>query len=597
MAQKMKSLFNWISGMKLRYRMLIVYIIGGALPIITIGLYLVHGMSSILIEQAKNAEGIELEMAKNQVEEIASTVSTVTKYFYFDAQLEEIATKQYENYREVVEDYKDFTSFLDYGRYYNSTLAWINIYVKNDSIVGNSRFSQVTDEIENEEWYQLAAKRNGGAIWRYRPVPSAGYDALALFRMLKTKKGEDVGVLGVYIRPERFETLFQDKDCEVLILLNGETIVTDLGGQIEVGQIKHFLPSKESGKVQKNVFLGRQEYVMTCETIPLIESQDYLQIISFRAYRDILHDVYNQIMKSIVFFALSAVISVTIILYFSRSFSGRVERFLTQMQKAAEGSFELEERLEGNDEIAELYNYLGTMIYQIQKLLAEIYREKLHAERLTIQQKDAEFKMLASQINPHFLYNTLETIRMRARRSKQYDIEEIVKMLAKIMRSTLQAGASEVMIREEVELVEHYLKIQQYRFEERIQYHVHVQEGLEKLCILPLILQPIVENSIIHGLESKEGIGTIDINIYSKSDKTVICISDDGMGMNKEKLNELHRKLNCYNEKGRHIGVSNVHQRVKLKYGDSFGVTIDSVEGSYTKVEILLPRAAALKTL
>ena len=145
--------------------------------------------------------------------------------------------------------------------------------------------------------------------------------------------------------------------------------------------------------------------------------------------------------------------------------------------------------------------------------------------------------------------------------------------------------------------IEHYLKIQQYRFEERIQYHVHVQEGLEKLCILPLILQPIVENSIIHGLESKEGIGTIDINIYSKSDKTVICISDDGMGMNKEKLNELHRKLNCYNEKGRHIGVSNVHQRVKLKYGDSFGVTIDSVEGSYTKVEILLPRAAALKTL
>ena len=131
MAQKMKSLFNWISGMKLRYRMLIVYIIGGALPIITSGLYLVHGMSSILIEQAKNAEGIELEMAKNQVEEIASTVSTVTKYFYFDAQLEEIATKQYENYREVVEDYKDFTSFLDYGRYYNSTLAWINIYVKN----------------------------------------------------------------------------------------------------------------------------------------------------------------------------------------------------------------------------------------------------------------------------------------------------------------------------------------------------------------------------------------------------------------------------------------------------------------------------------
>lgn len=595
MTQKIRSIFNRISGMKLRYRMLFVYIIGGALPMICIGVYMVHGMSRILIEQAKDAELVELEMAREQVEEMTGTVSTVTKYFYFDPQLEEIATKKYGNYQEVVQAYKKFTPFLDYGRYYNSTLAWINIYVKNDTLVGNSRFIPVTEELEEEEWYQSVTDKKGGGLWRFCRIPSTDYDALALHRMLKTQKGEDVGVLAVYIRPERFTTLLQDKNCDTFVLLNGEMMVSRQGESITLDQLEEFLPGGEAGQTQSNIMVGRQEYVMTCETIPLIESQDYLQVVSVRAYRDILHDVNSQTAKSMVFFALSVILSVTVIWLFSHSFSRRVERFLAQMQKAAKGNFELEKRLEGEDEISELYDYLGTMIFQIQRLLSEVYRERLHAERLTIQQKDAEFKMLASQINPHFLYNTLETIRMKARRSGQYDIEEIVKMLAKIMRSTLQAGASQVTIREETELVEHYLKIQQYRFEDRIRYQITVEEETQNLSILPLIMQPIVENSIIHGLESKEGVGTIDIRIESRPENVVITIADDGLGMKAEKLKELREKLNSYNEKGKHIGVSNVHQRVKLKYGDAYGVRIDSQEGSYTRVEIWLPEAAKLK--
>lgn len=595
MTWKVKALFNRISGMKLRYRMFFVYIIGSALPIIVIGLYLIHGMADILIEQAKDAEAVELEMVKKQLEEMTGTVSTVTKYFYFDKRLEEIAAKQYEDYQEVVQDYKEFTSFLDYGRYYNNTLAWINIYIKNDSIVGNSRFIKVTGELEKEEWYQSAHEKNGGGLWRFCQIPATDSKTLALLRMLKTKKGEDVGILAVYIRPQRFETLLQDKNSDAFIILDGKTVVADLGKQIKAEQIMEFLPSVDSDEAQKNILLEKQEYVMTCKTIPLVESQDYLQIVSVRSYQDILHDVNRRTMKSVLFFALSAVLSIIIIMYFSHSFSGRVERFLKQMQKAAGGSFELEEKLEGNDEISELYDYLGTMIYQIQRLLAEVYREKLHAERLTIQQKDAEFKMLASQINPHFLYNTLETIRMRARRSKQYDIEEIVKLLAKIMRSTLQAGANEVTIREETELVENYLKIQQYRFGERIRYQIDMDEGTEQLLILPLIMQPIVENSIIHGLEGKEGAGTIQVSICSRRENVIITIRDDGLGMSAEKLKKLRRKLNSYSEKGKHIGVSNVHQRVKLRYGDGYGVEIDSVEGSYTKVQIWLPEAEKLK--
>lgn len=586
---KRKKLLGRISGTKLYYRMFLVYILGGALPMILIGLYLVHGISEILVEQVKQEEMTELEMIRSQAEELFTTVSTVTKYFYFDSKLEEISAKQYVNYQEVVDDYKAYTGFQDYTRYHNRIIGGVNIYIENDTLTENSHFAKLTEERKQEEWYAAVKERNGGAVWRYRPVPSVGQDALAMLRMLKTSKGEDVGVLAVYIRPERFETLLRERGCDTLVLLNGETMVTDMTEEVRPEDIAEFLPSGKSGQTQKNIHIGKDKYLMTCATISLVESEDYLQIVSFRSYEDILGKVNGQNAFSILIFAVSVIVSVSIILAFSRSFGNRVERFRVQMHRAAEGNFELEE-IGGNDEIASLYNYLGTMIGEIQRLLAEIYQEKLHADRLTIQQKDAEFKMLASQINPHFLYNTLETIRMKARKSGQSDIEEIVKMLARVMRSYIQISDTDTVLKKEVELVECYLKIQQHRFGERIHYHIDVEPGLEEYKILPLVIQPIVENSIIHGLESKEGEGNIRITAGIRADRVVISIEDDGLGIPAEKLETMRQRLNRYDEKGRHIGVANVHQRVRLKYGEDYGVRIESEEGFFTRVEIFLPQ-------
>lgn len=586
---KRKKLLGRISGTKLYYRMFLVYILGGALPMILIGLYLVHGISEILVEQVKQEEMTELEMIRSQAEELFTTVSTVTKYFYFDSKLEEISAKQYVNYQEVVDDYKAYTGFQDYTRYHNRIIGGVNIYIENDTLTENSHFARLTEERKQEEWYTAVKERNGGAVWRYRPVPSVGQDALAMLRMLKTSRGEDVGVLAVYIRPERFETLLRERGCDTLVLLNGETMVTDMTEEVRPGDIAEFLPSGKSGQTQKNIHIGKDKYLMTCATISLVESEDYLQIVSFRSYEDILGKVNGQNAFSILIFAVSVIVSVCIILAFSRSFGNRVECFRVQMHRAAEGNFELEE-IGGNDEIASLYNYLGTMIGEIQRLLAEIYQEKLHADRLTIQQKDAEFKMLASQINPHFLYNTLETIRMKARKSGQSDIEEIVKMLARVMRSYIQISDTDTVLKKEVELVECYLKIQQHRFGERIHYHIDVEPGLEEYKILPLVIQPIVENSIIHGLESKEGEGNIRITADTRADRVVISIEDDGLGIPAEKLETMRQRLNRYDEKGRHIGVANVHQRVRLKYGEDYGVRIESEEGFFTRVEIFLPQ-------
>lgn len=590
--KRIRRLLERIAGMKLQYRMFLVYIFGGALPIVLIGLYLVHGISRILIEQVEQGEATELQMIRSQAEEMLSTVGTVTKYFYFDAGLEEISDKQYMTYQQVVDDYKAYTGFQDYTRYYNRIIGWVNIYMENDTLVENSRFGKLTKERRQEEWYSAVTERNGGAVWRYRPIPSMHQSALAMLRMLKTGKGKDVGILAVYIRPERFETLLRERDCDTFVLLNGDTVVTDMAQTLEWSDISGFLPYGESGETQESIHIGKKKYLMTCETLELVESEDYLQIVSFRSYEDILGRVRGQNARSVLFFAVSVIVSVSIILIFSRSFAGRVERFRVQMHRAAQGQFELEE-IGGNDEIASLYDYLGTMIGEIQRLLAEVYQERLHADRLTIQQKDAEFKMLASQINPHFLYNTLETIRMKARRSGQGDIEEIVKMLAKVMRSYIQISETDTSLEKEIELVECYLKIQQHRFGERIHYHIYVEPALRGYKILPLVIQPIVENSIIHGLESKEGEGNIRISARMEDESVILSVEDDGLGIPAGQLEDMRQRLNRYDAKGRHIGVANVHQRVRLKYGEAYGVRLESEENRFTRVDIFLPGISA----
>ena len=590
MKTKIKQLINRILGMKLVYRMILIYVIGGLLPLSAIIGYLIHGTNQVLVSQAENAEIAELQTIGRQILELENTMTTVSSYFYFDDKLEEIAAKQYTDYQEMINDYRGYTAFKEYQSYYNTMISRISIFLQNHTLRGNSDFVVVDADTEVEVWYQRVSTEGSGCVWTCLPISLPKYDhAPAIARMIKTKKSENVGVLVIYLRPQQFEKMIWEREGSTYIVLDGETLLTSRHETIPFEELKQYLPDAAEEKYQTRIKAGEEEYVLTCENVKQEDTSDYFQVVSVRAVDEILREAYAQQRKSIWLFLGSVVLAGTLIFAFSWSFARRVGRFREQMQKASEGNFELEEKLGGNDEISQLYDYLSVMIWRIQRLLAQVYQEKIHAERLKSSQKDAEFKMLTSQINPHFLYNTLETIRMKARINKQYEIEELVKMLGKILRSSIQAGSKDMTIREEVELAEYYLKIQQYRFGERIQYQIYVEEGTERQKILPLLIQPLVENCIIHGLEGSEDVGHIDICVKRSGQNVVITVTDDGAGICGEKIAEIRRELAGNRTKGEHIGICNVNQRVRLRYGEEYGVTVESICGEYTRVEITLP--------
>lgn len=587
--RKFRHLYDRLLGMRLCYQMVLLYIIGGALPVILIGMYLIQGTSQILMEREMQAELSELDRIGREADSLFSTVNSLSTSFYFDEKLEHISEHPYQEYQELVNDYRDYTAFNTMRNLYSRLLHYITIYMENDTIVENAHFQKVDEQLCAKEWYQQVVGRGGGAVWQYLPFHLDQKYYLALTRLLRTKKAGNVGVLVIYLRPERLEEILGIKREDVCVVLNQEELLIGGEGQPWRENIRDILKLRGKGSFQEHTEVHGQEYLLTCVAVTSRETEDVFQIVSMKSYRDILKEVNGQNRRSICVFLGSVVLSVTMIWLFSRAFSGRVKRFHRQMQKAASGDFDLEKNLGGNDEISELYGYLWSMIVDIQRLLAEIYQERLHAEQLYARQKEAEFKMLASQINPHFLYNTLETIRMKARVNHQTEIEELVKMLAKILRNNVRAGNRDVTLGQELDLVESYLKIQQYRFDERLEYMIAVEEGLEEEEVLPLILQPIVENSIIHGLESKEGVGHIKIRARREKEDFLVVVEDDGMGISSEKLRQLRERLNSREPNRTHIGVSNVHQRLRLKYGNGYGLVIESEEGSYTRVVMRIP--------
>lgn len=341
-----------------------------------------------------------------------------------------------------------------------------------------------------------------------------------------------------------------------------------------MGRLREWIHKVNRTKLIKNIFI----IYIVCEIIPL------LILFFFMRNGSRTHTI---IAACIII--ISIITSVILLGICTGSFIKRLNEFKDQLHRAAAGELKIIASNEDRDEISELYHDLHIMIDSIQQLIATVYEEQVQKEKLNSRQKDVEFKMLASQINPHFLYNTLETIRMKARCNGETEIEELVKMLAKIMRRNIQVGDKLVTLKSELEMVEYYLKIQQYRFGGRISYQILEKCNTEYLKIMPLIIQPVVENAFVHGLETKEGEGQIQI-IVEKKNNLIIEIIDDGIGISRDKLEEIKENLNDFRKLTRsNIGLSNVNQRIKLLYGEEYGLSIESEENRGTKVTIKIP--------
>ncbi len=318
---------------------------------------------------------------------------------------------------------------------------------------------------------------------------------------------------------------------------------------------------------------------------------------------------YDELMRGTDYIGRTILITTTIFvgvayvlgIGFSTSLMRPIKRLQHYMKRVEVGDFTGKVEVDSMDEIGMLSHGFNKMVTRLSALLEEIYFSKLKQTEMNLRQKETELRMLQAQINPHFLYNSLDTIRGMA---LQHDMDEIAKMaaaLARLLRYNVKEEGARVTVQQEIDVGETYLRIQKYRFEDKLDYRFEMPEWALRQRTARFTLQPLIENCIVHGLEPHSGRMAVKISAERENDTHwVLLIQDSGPGIPPERLAMLVRKLQqgedeveagVVDEGGGvgHIGIMNVHRRIRYTFGEPCGLFLESVPGGGTAVGIRLP--------
>lgn len=595
--QKIK---NKVKGvLRLHNRMLLIYIIGGMLPFIAASLYTNAKNQSNMIKLNKNTQESEIEILKRQISESMTVAVDVLNQLYVSSAVNDVTRKTYDSISDFENECNARLGIIDrYLSYYKRDISDIKIFVDNKPISANKYFFYLGDAVKTENWYKPTIERNGDVCWNYGVGRTTRQKHIQVTRAMKDKYGKIIAVLCVQLQNDFIIDTISERSMHTVLLYNdSEIIYTNYAMDDDTPFLAERLKKKKQHEYAGQITVGVEDYLLVYNKIyPRIKRYEYgdpphFTITTIERFQDLTSSININSLKSYTAVIVGLFASVILILVFSKMYSNRMELLRKQMHYVAIGEYDKVTPIEGTDEIAELYREVEKMRDDNRELMKKIVEEQVQKEKIHTKQREVEFKMLASQINPHFLYNTLETIRMKAKINKEPEIEELVKMLAKIMRRNIQVSDKKVTLKSEVQLIEYYLKIQNYRFGDRIHSQVIVDDDVDQDAkVLPLIIQPFVENALVHGLESSEDGGNLTVHVSRDVGVIVVTIEDDGVGMDYYQLGKLRYAINSGEaaEKG-HIGVSNVNQRLKLQYGEQFGVTVDSTLGKGTKITIMMP--------
>jgi two-component system sensor histidine kinase YesM len=285
---------------------------------------------------------------------------------------------------------------------------------------------------------------------------------------------------------------------------------------------------------------------------------------------------------------ISTALSFFIALLLATDIVKPIRKLVTSMSGVKDGNFETNLSYKRNDEFAFLIKRYTTMMQEIKELIEKLYISELTKQKAEVKAREYEIKALQAQINPHFLYNTLDSINWLAIKYRAEDISIMVKSLSNFFRYSLNKGRNEIALEDEKKQIESYLMIQKIRFKEKLDFEVAFSPEILKCKTIKLILQPIVENAILHGIEKRKGKGFIGIIGSKVNDHIEIKISDNGVGANIEELNEL---LSGESDSETSFGIKNVNERIKQYFGERYGMTYyENQTGGVTAVfPYLLP--------
>jgi two-component system sensor histidine kinase YesM len=575
-------------GSKLTFYFSLVILI----PIITISILgnLLY-KNSITDQQDENVKQMAKQISNNidfyikDTENIINFLSQdprILKFLNSDISKVDVGLKGAEE--EVSKAIYSYTTF-------HPEIAGIVVVNKNDIFISDVMGRNSRDPLTNENWYVLASENPGTMHLFSKPVGRNinnifQYSADEVVSMSKAiinkKTGKCIGVILIDMKLDIIKSVIENAKPSK----TGFVYIVDSNGEIVYSPVNEI------------VYRIKDDWIENSSneiSIKRIKDMDYVIIHSSSTYtgwKTVEVFTLNESLKvinslayyTIIIAIITLLIAEILAIFFTRSIVKPISKLKKLMKKTEEGNFDVVFNSKYNDEIGELGNAFNTMVREIKKLINLV---QIEAKMKRI----AEISILHAQIKPHFIYNTLDTIQWMAQEHDADDIVDIVASLTSLLRIGLSSGAEIIKIPQEIKHVESYLLIQKIRYEDKLNYDINIKDEILGFSVIKLILQPLIENAIYHGIKEKRGSGYIRISGEIKDEKIYFIVQDNGIGIKEAKLMQINEMLLGKTISSTVIGygIFNVNEKIKLTYGEGFGLKYNSIYGEGTTVELWHP--------
>ena len=590
-------LIRMMNNMKMKKKLAITFISAAVLPLLLSGLFLTGKLREIVINNASVQLSNNVDRVRKRTEELIKVPLNISYQLTMDNRMKRVATQKYGSYAEVIQAYREYTDIRDYIQLYKE-ISSIRVYVFNSGALNNWEFIQPDRTVLAEAWYKESIEQKGLTGWNLIKDERNGTDQLSLIRSFPLNSLGDKGVLVINVDKQQLRSILDQETFTTLIVDDRNRVVGSNRAEFfgknlsEIDREKKILSRQEGS--YNTVVNGKSSKVVIANLNPE-NSWNGLRIVSIFSVSEITREANQVIRLGTVVITVSLVFAVLLIYYSASLISRRLLRLSKHMSKVGAGSWEAYIHIDSKDEVGLLSKQFNTLVRSVKDLVQEV-QETNHQKNLIIQrQSEMKFKMLASQIHPHFLFNSLESIRMEAHIRRQDDIADAVWLLSTLLRSSLEAGNGNIPLREELERVRCYLEMQKFRYEDRLEYRLTVDPDLEELSVPPMIIQPLVENSVLHGLDYREEGAVITVEIKKMRKGAQVQVSDNGAGFAPERLAEIRAELDesVHEQESKRIGMRNVNDRLVLLYGKSSVLRIESELGTGTTITFFIPGGAS----
>lgn len=445
------------------------------------------------------------------------------------------------------------------------------------------------DILALEGWYELAINNKGKivlltSVFKKNISPIDPYSIDEVFTVAKTVNDENGNILGVVLFDIQ-NYIIKDFIEDVTIANEGFVFVHDNNNDIIYSPVNSImyrinLDNLDLSKNLNILNLKNDIYCIQSSFSPLTG----WWISGVFPYSSIMGSLQQMIGYFISGFIIMLLLSVVISYIISRSITLPLLNLQCLMKKAQTGNLNVRFKCKYNDEIGYLGHDFNQMLAQLDQLIKQVYIEQKN-------KKNAELRILQEQIKPHFLYNTLDTISWLAREHDAEDVVLLVDALTTMFRVGLSKGKEFITLKEEAQHITSYLYIQKIRYSSILTYDINIKKDFENIIVPKLILQPLIENAIYHGIKLKSTPGHIRVEAYLRDDKLVLEVIDTGIGLSTQQLDKINNMLKDKSSNDvEGFGLNYVNQRLRLSFGEEYGIELESIEGAGCTSIVTMPK-------